>query len=58
MVASQPAADGKGLLAWAKRGEIVGCSPVTEPGPEVFFAFGFDHDALAAELLREMGELL
>lgn len=56
-VASAPCAQGGGFFAWAKRGEITGTNPITEPGDEVWFEVGPSRDVAVARLLADIGRM-
>jgi hypothetical protein len=54
-VATVPSVQGGGFVAWAKAGEIVSDTPVTEPGDPIWFEFGPTRNEATARLLRELG---
>ena len=53
-VATVPHPSG-GYVAWAKMGNIVGPSPLYEPGQHVPFAFGRTRDEAREKVLEELG---
>jgi hypothetical protein len=54
-VATTPALQGGGYLAWAKMGKIMGDNPITEPGNPVWMVHGRTREEARAKVLAELG---
>jgi hypothetical protein len=54
-IATMPSRNGGGFVAWAKFGDIVGMSPIDEPGRSVWVDHGATRDEARCKLLAELG---